>query len=187
MRPNSAVAVAGAGTFGGRPEAATGAGTVFIAGGVGDGMTLAFDPAEIDAADIGERQATLEMDHEAAVEHVRETAEATGFGVPVEFSPAELLNEKLDREADEADRDPYYVLGACNPRMADRALDETLKQGALFPCNFVVWEAEPGVQRVYHVSIMKIARLVGIAPDNDAWDGIVEDTGALVEAFFEEL
>ncbi|WP_299237101.1 DUF302 domain-containing protein [Natronomonas sp.] len=149
-------------------------------------MTIAFDPAEIDAADIGERQATLEMDHEAAIEHVRETAEAAGFGVPVEFSPAELLNEKLDRGTDDG-RDPYYVLGACNPRMADRALEETRKQGALFPCNFVVWEEEPGVQRVYHVSIMRIARLVGMAPDNDAWDGIVEDTGALVEAFFEKL
>ena len=145
-------------------------------------MSIPFDPEELDATDIGEKQATLEMDHEAAIEHVRETAEATGFGVPVEFSPSELLNEKVD-----ADRDPYYVLGACNPHMADRALDETLKQGALFPCNFVVWEEEPGVQRVYHASIMKIGRLAGIAPDNDAWDGIVEDTGELVEDFFGEL
>ncbi|PSP81134.1 hypothetical protein BRC88_02405 [Halobacteriales archaeon QS_4_69_225] len=144
-------------------------------------MSLAFDPAELDSEDIGEKQTTLEMDHGAAVEHVREVAEETGFGIPVEFSPSELLNEKVD-----ADRDPYYVLGACNPNMADRALDETLKQGALFPCNFVVWQEEPGVQRVYHVS-MKLARLAGIAPDNDAWDGIVEDTGELVEEFFERV
>ena len=145
-------------------------------------MTLAFDPAKIDPDDIGEKEATLEMDHEAAIEHARETAEAAGFGVPVEFSPSELLNEKVA-----ADRDPYYVLGACNPAVADRALEETLKQGALFPCNFVIWQEEPGLQRVYHVSIMKIARLVGIAPDNDAWASIVEDTGEFVEAFFEEL
>ena len=145
-------------------------------------MSLAFDPAELDSEDIGEKQTTLEMDHGAAVEHVREVAEETGFGIPVEFSPSELLNEKVD-----ADRDPYYVLGACNPNMADRALDETLKQGALFPCNFVVWQEEPGVQRVYHVSIMKLARLAGIAPDNDAWDGIVADTGELVEEFFERV
>ncbi|PSP38546.1 hypothetical protein BRC63_07990 [Halobacteriales archaeon QH_10_70_21] len=145
-------------------------------------MRLAFDPSELDPEDIGEKQTTLEMEHEAAVEHVREVAEATGFGVPVEFSPSELLNEKVD-----ADRDPYYVLGACNPNMADRALEETLKQGALFPCNFVVWEEEPGLQRVYHVSIMKIGRLVGIAPDSDEWQSIVEDTGELVEAFFERV
>ena len=145
-------------------------------------MSLAFDPSELDADDIGENQATLEMGHEAAIEHVREVAEASGFGVPVEFSPSELLNEKVD-----ADRDPYYVLGACNPNMADRALDETLQQGALFPCNFVIWEEEPGVQRVYHVSIMKIGRLVGIAPDTDEWASIVEDTGELVEEFFQRV
>lgn len=145
-------------------------------------MSLAFDPSELGPEDIGERQATLQMEHEEAIEYVRETAEATGFGVPVEFSPSELLNEKVG-----ANRDPYYVLGACNPAMADRALEETLKQGALFPCNFVVWEEEPGVQRVYHVSIMKIGRLIGIAPDNDAWESIVRDTGELVEAFFEAL
>ena len=145
-------------------------------------MNLPFDPSTLDPADIGEEQATLEMEHEAAIEHVRETAEETGFGVPVEFSPSELLNEKVA-----ANRDPYYVLGACNPVMADRALDESLKQGALFPCNFVIWEEAPGVQRVYHVSIMKIGRLIGIAPDTDAWESIVEDTGELVEEFFETL
>ena len=145
-------------------------------------MSLAFDPSELDADDIGEKQTTLEMGHEAAVEHVREVANATGFGVPVEFSPSELLNEKVA-----ADRDPYYVLGACNPAMADRALDETLQQGALFPCNIIIWEQEPGVQRVYHVSIMKIGRLVGIAPDTDEWASIVEDTGELVEEFFERV
>jgi uncharacterized protein (DUF302 family) len=145
-------------------------------------MSLAFDPSKLDSEDIGEKQATLEMGHEEAIEHVRAVAEETGFGVPVEFSPSELLNEKVD-----ADRDPYYVLGACNPNMADRALDQTLKQGALFPCNFIIWQEEPGVQRVYHVSIMKIGRLVGIAPDNEEWESIVEDTGELVEAFFEQV
>jgi uncharacterized protein (DUF302 family) len=142
-------------------------------------MSLTFDPSDVDPEDIGERQTTLEMGHEAAIEHVREVALETGFGIPVEFSPSELLNEKVA-----ADRDPYYVLGACNPEMADRALDVTLKQGALFPCNFVVCEAEPGLQRVYHVSIMKISRLVGVAPDDETWEGIVEDTGELVEDFF---
>ena len=145
-------------------------------------MNLAFDPSELDSEDIGEKQTTLEMDHRAAIEHVREVAEATGFGVPVEFSPSELLNEKVA-----AGRDPSYVLGACNPNMADRALDATLEQAALFPCNFVIWQDEPGLQRVYHVSIMKIGRLVGIAPDSDEWASIVEDTGELVEEFFERV
>lgn len=145
-------------------------------------MSLVIDPSVIDPEDIGEKRAELEMSHDDAIEHVREVCEDVGFGVPVEFSPSELLNEKVD-----ADRDPYYVLGACNPAVADRALDQTLEIGALFPCNMVIWQTEPGKQVVYHVSIMKIARLLGLAPDSAVWQEIVTETGALVEETFDRL
>ena len=146
-------------------------------------MSLPIDPAAIDPTEYGEQQATLQMEHEAAIEYVREVCADNGFGVPVEFSPSEMLNEKVD-----ADRDPYYVLGACNPAMADRALDATDKRiGALFPCNMIIWEEEPGVQRVYHLSIMKIARLLGLPTDDEAMNNIIDDTGEMVEAVFAEL
>jgi uncharacterized protein (DUF302 family) len=146
-------------------------------------MTLPIDPARLDEDDIGTKRTTLEMGHEEAIEHVRRVFTDAGFGIPVEFSPSELLNEKVD-----ADRDPYYVLGACNPAIADRALDATdNRTGGLFPCNVVVWEEKPGVQTVYHVSIMRIARLVGMAPDDDAMADIVEDTGELADGAFEAL
>jgi uncharacterized protein (DUF302 family) len=146
-------------------------------------MVLPIDPAALDPDDVGEQQTTLEMDHEEAIEHVREVFTEAGFGVPVEFSPSEMLNEKVG-----ADRDPYYVLGACNPEVADRALDATDNRlGALMPCNVVVWEEEPGRQRVYHVSIMRIARLVGLAPDDEAMADIVATTGEMVDEAFETL
>ena len=72
--------------------------------------------------------------------------------------------------------------------MADRALDASDNRiGALFPCNVVVWEEEPGRQTVYHVSIMRIARLVGMAPDDEAWADIVADTGEMVEEAWSNL
>ncbi|MFB6252250.1 MAG: DUF302 domain-containing protein [Halobellus sp.] len=146
-------------------------------------MTLPIDPEAIAARDIGEERATLEMDHEAAVEHVREAFTDAGFGVATEFSASEMLNEKVD-----AGRDPYYVLGACNPNMANRALDATEKRmGGLFPCNVVIWQEEPGVQTVYHVSIMRVARLVGMAPDDGAMADIIADTGELVDEAFGNL
>jgi uncharacterized protein (DUF302 family) len=146
-------------------------------------MTLPIDPSRLDSGDIGTKRTTLEMSHEEAVEHVREVFTDVGFGIPVEFSPSELLNEKVA-----AGRDPYYVLGACNPAIADRALDASENRlGGLFPCNVVVWEDEPGVQTVYHVSIMRIARLVGMAPDDDAMADIIEDTGELADEAFEAL
>jgi len=144
---------------------------------------LPIDPSDLDPADFGEEQTTLEMDHEPAVERVREAFAAAGFGFPAEFSPSDLLNEKID-----ADRDPYYVLGACNPEMADRALDASDGRiGALFPCNVVVYQEEPGLQRVYHVSIMRVARLLGMAPDDDEWADIVAETGEHVDAAFANL
>ncbi|MFB6309273.1 MAG: DUF302 domain-containing protein [Haloarculaceae archaeon] len=144
---------------------------------------LPIDPTAIDPDEIGEHRTTLEMDHEAAVEHVREAFTDAGFGVAVEFSASDLLNEKID-----AGRDPYYVLGACNPNMADRALDASEKRiGGLFPCNVIVWQQAPGRQEVYHVSIMKIARLVGMAPNDGAWDEIVAETGEMVEEAWSNL
>jgi len=145
--------------------------------------TLPVDPTAVAGADIGEHRTTLAMDHEAAVEHVREAFVEAGFGVAAEFSVSALLNEKID-----ADRDPYHVLGACNPAMADSALSASEKRiGALFPCNVVVWEREPGLQVVYHVSIMRIARLVGMAPDDEAWADIVDETGDLVAEAWSNL
>ncbi|WP_311170974.1 DUF302 domain-containing protein [Halobellus ordinarius] len=146
-------------------------------------MTLPIDPEAVAAGDIGEERAMLHMEHEAAVEHVREAFTDAGFGVATEFSASEMLNEKVD-----AGRDPYYVLGACNPTMADRALDASEKRiGALFPCNVVIWQEEPGVQTVYHVSIMRIARLAGMAPDDETMAEIIADTGELVDQAFGNL
>jgi uncharacterized protein (DUF302 family) len=148
-------------------------------------MTLPFDPAAIDGEDFGEEEIVLETDHESAIEHVRRTCSAVGFGFPVEFSPSDLLNEKVD-----ADRDPYYVLGACNPAVADRALDATGGDiGALFPCNMVIAQIEPGRQRVYHVSIMRIARLLGMVEEaeTEEMEAIIADTGEMVTETFDRL
>ena len=103
-------------------------------------MALPIDPTQFDAEDIGEKRTTLHMDHEEAIEHVREAFTREGFGVATEFSPSELLNGKID-----ADRDPYHVLGACNPNMADRALFATDRPAGVFlPRNVVRRLAAPG-------------------------------------------
>ena len=146
-------------------------------------MTLPIDPDAISSEDIGEERATLEMAHEDAVETVREAFADAGFGFPVEFVASELLNEKVD-----AGRDPITMLGACNPNIADRALDASdMKISGLFPCGVIVYEDEPGLQQVYHVSIMRIARLVGMAPDDDEWADIVAETGEMVDEAFAPL
>ncbi|MEF8938130.1 MAG: hypothetical protein V5A32_09280, partial [Halovenus sp.] len=55
------------------------------------------------------------------------------------------------------------------------------------PCNVILWEEEPGRQHVYHVSIMRIARLVGMAPDDDTMAEIIADTGEITEELFDRI
>jgi len=84
-------------------------------------------------------QTTLKLDYETALEKVTEALKVEGFGVLTSIDVRETMKQKLDVEFRK-----YAILGACNPRLAHRALSARPDIGLLLPCNVLVYETDGG-------------------------------------------
>lgn len=81
----------------------------------------------------------LDLPYDQAIHRTREALKGAGFGVLTEIDVKAVLKARID-----ADVEPYIILGACNPRLAHRALSAEPEVGLLLPCNVVVREGEGG-------------------------------------------
>ena len=98
---------------------------------------------------------TTELSFSDAVERVRGELAAEGFGVLCEIDVQATLKAKLG-----VDRDPYLILGACNPSLAHAALEAEPELGTLLPCNVVVYQ-EQGETHIAAVDAERMLSIVG--------------------------
>jgi uncharacterized protein (DUF302 family) len=96
---------------------------------------------------------------------VKEALKAEGFGVLTEIDVRQTLREKLGVEME-----PYIILGACNPPLAHRALEQEPDIGLLLPCNVVV-RADGKSSRVDVADPQAMLGIVG----NDELNAIAEE------------
>jgi uncharacterized protein (DUF302 family) len=100
---------------------------------------------------------TTEHAYAHAVARVRDELKAEGFGVLCEIDVQATLQEKLG-----VDREPYLILGACNPPLAHQALDTEPNLGTLLPCNVAIYRRDDTT----HITAIDAERMLSLVAND---------------------
>jgi len=112
---------------------------------------------------------TVGLPYEQAVEKTREALKDEGFGVLCEIDLKEKLKEKLG-----IDFRKYVILGACNPPLAYKTLQQEINIGLLLPCNVIVYAADEAGKSVV-AAIDAGAMLSVVGGGNEALDSVARE------------
>ncbi len=121
---------------------------------------------------------TLDMPFDAAIGHVTEALKGQGFGVLTTIDVKATMKAKIDE-----DISPYTILGACNPKMAFRAINAEALIGTMLPCNVVVREIGDG--KVEIAGVDPIASMQAI--DNPELGEVAMEVQSMMKAVIESL
>ncbi|MEQ1821946.1 MAG: DUF302 domain-containing protein [Fimbriimonadaceae bacterium] len=108
----------------------------------------------------------IECGFEEAISRTTSAIVAVGFGIVSDIDVAATFKAKLG-----VDYRPYRILGACNPGLAKKALDEMPEIGLFIPCNVTVEQVEGGIKVM---AIDPLAALA-VAGPNAVLEEVVND------------
>lgn len=123
---------------------------------------------------------TVDAAFDDAVELTRDALKNEGFGVLSEIRLNEKLKEKLG-----VDFRRYVILGACNPQLAYKALQEDVNIGLLLPCNVIVYEAEDASKSV--VSVVDAKAMLSAAGINATLDHLAGEVDERLQRVISSL
>jgi len=104
---------------------------------------------------------TVDLPYNVAVEKTRAALKEEGFGVLCEIDIKEKLKEKLG-----VDFRNYVILGACNPPLAYKTLQQEIGIGLLLPCNVIVYETDEAGKSV--VAAIDAETMLSVVGANNA-------------------
>ena len=81
------------------------------------------------------------VDIDAADTRIRAALKDNGFGILTEIDVRATMKKKIDVEMQ-----PYRILGACNPKMAYKAIGIEPRVGAMLPCNVILRAVDGGTE-----------------------------------------
>jgi uncharacterized protein (DUF302 family) len=123
---------------------------------------------------------TVDVPFGEAVEKARAALKEEGFGVLTEIDIKEKLKEKLG-----VDFRRYIILGACNPPLAYKTLQEELEIGLLLPCNVIVYEADDTNKSV--ISAVDAKAMLSVVGHNAILDQVASEVNERLQRVISSL
>lgn len=123
---------------------------------------------------------TVDAAFDEATERTREALQEEGFGVLSEIRLDEKLKEKLG-----VDFRRYVILGACNPPLAYKTLQEDINIGLLLPCNVIVYEADDKDKSV--VAAIDAKAMLSVVGENPAIDEVANEVNERLQRAVERI